>query len=76
MASPKISVTIPKSLKTSAAQEAELKREFSTTAIRILKRPRTSIGSEIINVNSGAAKKTGKKKTAKKKVAKKAAKKR
>ena len=77
MPSPKISVKIPKSLKVSAAEEAELKKAFSATAIRLLKRPRTSVGAEIINVNSTPVRrKTGKKKTAKKKTAKKAAKKR
>lgn len=77
MPSPKISVKIPKGLKVTAAEEAELKRAFSTTAIRLLKRPRTSVGAEIINVNSSTARrKSGKKKTAKKKAAKKAGKKR
>ena len=76
MPSPKISVKIPKSMKVTAAEEAELKRAFSTTAIRVLRRPRTSVGAEIINVNTGNGRKIGKKKTAKKKAAKKAGKKR
>jgi hypothetical protein len=53
VSSPKIVITIPKSLNVTAEQKAALKKAFNADVVRVLKKPKTSLGNEIINVKSG-----------------------
>jgi hypothetical protein len=60
---PKITVTIPRSLQASAQQKSELKSAFASDAVRILRRGGNSPGNDIINVKVpvGSKKKSSKK---------------
>ena len=51
--SPKITVTIPKSLNITAAEEAELKKAFNAEVVRVLEKHGAALGNEIINVKGG-----------------------
>jgi len=61
--SPKIAITIPKSLNITAEEKAKLKKLFNADVIRVLKKQGTALGNEIINVKGGGAarRKAGKK---------------
>lgn len=51
MASARITITIPKSLKITASEKTKLKKAFKTDVVSVLRRHR-SVGSEITNVDN------------------------
>jgi hypothetical protein len=65
---PKIRVSIPKSLNITASERAALKSAFQAEVIRVLKRPESAVRSDIINIipTTGASKKSKKAKKGKK----------
>jgi len=69
MPSPKIKISIPASLKLSAAEKTALKRAFQADAVRILSRHAGSARNDIVNIlpsHPKAAKKKASKKAGKK----------
>jgi len=72
--SPKIRVTIPKSLNLTASEKSSLKKAFQSDVVQVLKKHETGVRNDIINIIPGpgpsskrkavkkASKKSGKKK--------------
>ena len=73
MASPKITVTIPESLKISAKDKAALKKAFNAAVVSVCKTKGKVAGADITNwggsARSGSARKGKKAKAGKKKAA-------
>jgi len=81
MANPKVTVSVPKSLKTTASERSQLKSAFRTKILQVVKPHSASPGNDITNVgrvvtqvvvvDGAAARKRGSKRKAGKKAGKK-----